>query len=135
MKNFLTALLMVFAGLVIAQDHASTPKEAASRFTSILDLDAKQQLKMIQIEENKAKNLSEIAAYKTSDYSLYIRKRHSVADGAAGSVRLMLRKEQMPKYEVYIREQRNLRFQKVKTLMSAGATKEEIDEAGVADDF
>ncbi len=135
MKHLFTALMMVFAGFVMAQDHTSPAQTAAAPFTSILNLDAKQQLNMVKIETTKQKNLADIASLKTSDYSLYLKKRHSVAQGAAGSVRIMLRKEQMPLYEAYIREQRNQRFIKIKQLMATGASKEAIDEAGIADDF
>jgi uncharacterized protein YoaH (UPF0181 family) len=134
MKNILTLILVAFGGFVMAQSNVSA-KEMASKFTEVLNLNEAQQKKMVQIQETKVQNLASIEAFRSSDYQLYMRKRHSIAEGTTGSVRLMLSKEQYAKLDTYLREQRNLRYENIKNLMAQGADKKTIDEASIPDDF
>lgn len=82
---------------------------------------------MLKIQERKYRNLSEIAALKSSDPQLYFKKVKAVQAGNAYSIERMLKGEQLNTFK---KERTALREQKAtayKTLKSAGATEYEIE--------
>lgn len=130
MKNVLLCFFLLFlSGKALSQasDAQSPAQSATAQWTQRYGLDATQQAQMLKIQERKYRNLSEIAALKSSDPQLYFKKVKAVQAGNAYSIERMLKGEQLNTFK---KERTALREQKAtayKTLKSAGATEYEIE--------
>ncbi len=88
-------IIFVFAIAFCFSLMAQNAKTATIAAVATYKLNAKQELRMEKIQENKTLNLSQIEKYKTTNPVLYLQKRQAISEGTNASVSRLLNKEQM----------------------------------------
>lgn len=130
MKYFVFALLVCMAGSGWAQQALERKaREATDALAALYKLDEAQQQEMYRIQLRKYRNLQEIAPYKTSNRELYYQKLKAIHLGTDGSIKRMLRNEQMAVYYEQLRQRREREARLLKELRSRGASEQETQQA------
>ncbi len=100
-----TLLLLVFGlssfSLFAQADASAVKRDLAERVqytAEALQLDEQQTARLEQIYLRESAQLEKIASLKASDPDKYTLKLQAIRRGTAGSIRLLLRKEQIPLY-------------------------------------
>ncbi len=130
MKYLFLTLLWVTTALAFGQnDIEAQARQATDALTAHYKLDEAQQQQMYQIQLRKYRNLQQIAAYKQTNPTLYLQKLKAIRLGTDGSIKRLLRNEQLPIYYEDLRQRRKREAQLIKELRSQGATQQQIDAA------
>ena len=100
-RLFLLLLLILSGNAIYAQETQSPKRDIAQRVqhtAQALRLDDIQTTKLEDIYLRESAQLEQISALKNSDPDKYTLKLQAIRNGTAGSIRLLLRKNQMPLY-------------------------------------
>jgi hypothetical protein len=117
MKKILLLTIAVLSSFTFfAQNAAETTTAKLKETYRLTDAQVK---KMEQIQQNRLKNLSEVEKYKTTNPTMYLRKRQSISTGTNGSIERLLNKEQMVTYRQKQAEIRIARAKKETELKSS----------------
>ncbi len=105
-------------------------RKATEALTAKYSLNADQAKQMYNIQVRKSKNMAQIAAFQSSDPSLYRAKVQNVQKGTLASIRRILNtKAQVDIYQKTQGDLRVLRNKKQKEMATKKASKEEIETA------
>lgn len=108
-----------------AEDRA---REAADYLAERYSLDDEQSSRMYKVQLRKYKQLNKLSLIREQDPDFYIEKLESVYTGTDGSIRLMLKEDQMRLYEKDLLELRKKRAEMTQRLKEQGKTEWEVRE-------
>jgi hypothetical protein len=108
-----------------AEDRA---REAADYLADRYSLDDEQSNRMYKVQLRKYKQLNKLSLIREQDPDFYIEKLESVYTGTDGSIRLMLKEDQMRLYEKDLLELRKKRAEMTQKLKEQGKTGWEVRE-------
>lgn len=131
MKNPIFCLVFLFCALGATAQNATdkTPAQAATeQLTQRYNLNQKQQVEMLKIQERKYRNLAEIEPIKLSNAPLYQRKVQSIQIGNNASFERLFDAEQnksLRQQQLQLREKKAVAYKEMK---SSGASQQAIDK-------
>ncbi len=132
MKKFLIgmiAFLSVCSAYAQSAADQESARKATQELTAVYGLSEAQVQKMYVIQERRFRNLSEIAALKTTDETLYREKMKSIRNITEGSIAHLLTPEQKPILDRERADRRRSESEKIKELQKNGASKDAIHQA------
>ena len=131
MKKILFVVLSLFVmGGVFAQGTVDTKvRKAADEMIEMYNLDEKQAVTALEIQERRFRNLAEIASLENTNKDLFRHKYKAIQSSTDASLRRMLNEEQMAVYNQRKSELRTKRAAKISELKEQGMTLEEIEYA------
>ena len=128
MKNtILSFVFLLLASLAFGQSEKSPAQQMTDRLTEKYGLTPDQQAKMLTIQERNFRQLAEIEDLKKSNPTLYIQKMRALKMGMDGSVKRILREDQLAIFrqeKIAFRKQKSTIYSEMK---SKGATQQQID--------
>ncbi len=133
MKRILfgTLMLLLISAPLLAQTKISKRdiQRATDEIATIYQLDATQKQEVYQIQERRLHNLAEVEKLKSTDYDLYVRKRHAVRIGTDHAIRQLLNEAQLKIYEARQKDLREREVERMRELKRQGASDAEIKKA------
>ena len=131
MKKILFSILSLFLAAGIFAQSSVDPKvkKAADEMIEVYNLDEKQAVTALEIQERRFRNLAEIKSLENTDKNLYRHKYKAIQQSTDASLRRILNEEQMAIYNQRKLEDRTLRAAKTAELKEQGLTMEEIEDA------
>lgn len=127
MKYCIIAFLVCVSLGLQAQDTPSRAQSETATLTALYQLDEAQTTEMLRIQERRFNNQQEIEPLRTTDYRLYLQKRHAIRVNTDSSIRRMLSPEQITIFNDQQAQRRLADSQFIKEMLQAGKTKEEIE--------
>lgn len=123
------AFLSVCSAYAQSAADQESARKATQELTAVYGLSEAQVQKMYVIQERRFRNLSEIAALKTTDETLYREKLKSIRNITEGSIAHLLTPEQKPILDRERADRRRSESEKIKELQKNGASKADIHQA------
>lgn len=128
MKHFLLLVITLFsAQLLSAQTQAERIEAESVKLGQRYQLDETQMAEMRRIQERRFSNVEEIASLQQSDYSLWVQKRRAIRTNTEGSIRRMLRADQLAIFDQQMTQRRIEDSNFIKEMQQQGKTKEQIE--------
>ncbi len=129
-KIFFSILSLFLAVSVIAQSSVNpNAKKAADEMIKIYDLDEKQSVTALEIQERRYRNLAEIASLESTDKDLYRHKYKAILQSTDASLRRMLNENQIASYNERKMDLRERKAEKTAELKEQGLSMTEIEDA------
>jgi len=133
MKNvFLFIIVFSLSSAVFSQTSDLLRKDAQKLTTPLVskyDLSKAQEAQMLKVQERKLQNTEDIQIFKNTDELMYYKKKKSIQEGTDFSIRRILNKTQMVKYNQDRALVRLKRANTEKILRAKGITGFELDKA------
>lgn len=128
MKHFLLLVITLFsAQLLSAQTQAERIEAETTKLRQLYQLDETQTAEMRRIQERRFSNVEEIASLQQSDFSLWVQKRRAIRTNTEGSIRRMLRADQLVVFDQQMTQRRIEDSNFIKEMQQQGKTKEQIE--------
>ncbi len=128
MKHFLLLVITLFSiQLLSAQTQTERVEAETAKLRQLYQLDESQATEMRRIQQRRFNNIEEIASLQQSDFSLWVQKRRAIQTNTEGSVRRMLRPEQLTVFDQQMRQRRIEDSNFIKEMQQQGRTKEQIE--------
>ncbi len=112
----------------LAMDNTKA-RTMTEKLTALYELDADQVEKMYQIQMRKQTQLTEIQPLETSDAKTYLTKLKAIQNGNEGSIKMLLKPEQLKAYQFNYMRMRKERSDKATALKNQGMSADEIEKA------
>lgn len=129
MKKLIFSLSFLMLGLVAFAQNNNSAQAKTDELSQFYQLDDAQKAQMLEIQQRRDRNMSEIAVIKDSDKRVYRHKCRAIQQSTDASIRRILKEDQMEQYNQRRIEWRKKRAAKVSELKESGATAEEIEDA------
>jgi hypothetical protein len=127
MKYVLVFMLSLAALGLRAQDQRALIVQETQAQMALYQLDENQAQQMLRIQERRFGNLAEIESLRAGNYPLYLQKRRAIRTNTDGSIRRILRPDQMEIYNQQMTQRRLADSEFIKSKLQEGKTKEEIE--------
>jgi hypothetical protein len=138
MKQLLLSAFLFMASFTLSAQSLEIPNDRSAYigfFQTKLNLNQTQTIKAGQIFDNRVKNMAELASLRESNPALYNQKMANLSQNTEGSFRLMLRGEQIKRYDQYKRQRRNYRYERTKKMQVEGLDQAQIAASLAEGDF
>ncbi|HMG14439.1 MAG TPA: hypothetical protein VK590_03260 [Saprospiraceae bacterium] len=133
MKNvFLLFLVFSLSCSLYSQESKALRADAQKLTTPLVTkygLSKAQEAQMLKVQERKLKNTEDIQIFKNTDELMYYKKKKSIQEGTDFSIRKLLNKTQMVKYNQDRALVRLKRANTEKILRAKGVTGFDLDKA------
>ena len=135
MKMFRILILILFvfsSGFVLAQtDNLISLDKEIQELSQAYHLDKAQEASLQRILVRKQEMLKGIQFHKESDFDRFLELRRTIYKGTEGSIKMILKEDQMDYFKDEAIRKRKLNGERVKVLKSNGAEKQRLIDAGL----